>query len=252
MSPKPSATATQEEKAKWEESVAEMEEAVRDHEFHVASVLGWKFRVTHAFEGVRGILLDLQVSSSGGSGVSNARSPTDSFWSLQTLDSSAPLAPDLLNKCASVLNTTCAQLRLTNAEFLYTQSQLALGIWWCVLNDGNNTLSQSDLDTLRPLLTKWIGSKSTLSSTISQESLTSIAEDIAQTRIKQARELELHLKSKSTLDEVKAIDLKLKEVITRLESEEANRKRKVEDGSEGDGARKSRKVDSDDEDEDED
>lgn len=61
MSPKPSSTASSDEKAKWEESVTEMEDAIRGHEFQVASVLGWKFRVTHAFEGVRGIALDIQV-----------------------------------------------------------------------------------------------------------------------------------------------------------------------------------------------
>lgn len=50
----------------------DVEAAIRDHEFQVASVLGWKFRVVHAFEGVRGIALDLQVGALKGA-VPNAQ-----------------------------------------------------------------------------------------------------------------------------------------------------------------------------------
>lgn len=179
----------------------------------------------------------------------------------QTLDdgkAQEELTPALLDKCMPILNTTCAQLRLTNAEFVYTPSQLALGVWWSVFNVNPNeegNFTSSELQTLTSLLSRWVESKEQLDTTgsVSYKSLTNIANAITNTEIPGARNIEARLKSKETLEEVKKIDLKLKECIVELdrkEAEEGESKKRKGDGEESTRRNKTQKVDSDDSDDD--
>lgn len=171
---------------------------------------------------------------------------------MQSLPSaSTTLPPATLSRIVPLLNTTTAQLRLTDTEFLHTPSQLALGIWTYALRE--------EQQPLRALLDEWIESKTQLdaatTTTLSLDDLKATAANIAQVHIPAAQALERRLKSKETLEEVKAIDLKLKEWIADVHDEDEiaaeSKKRKAEDEN-GNGAaagapRKSQRVDSDDE-----
>lgn len=114
---------------------------IRDYELEVASVLGWRFRLVHAFEGVRGISLELQRFES--------KLATAAF----------------ADQWTRPLKLACAHLRLTEAEFLYTPSQCALGVWWAVATGategeaGEHAIQSQDARLIRSALERWIADK---------------------------------------------------------------------------------------------
>lgn len=249
--------------------VKETEDSVRDHEFEVATVLNWQFRVTHAFEAVRGMSLELQCPSSSSSSSSGA----------------TPLDAETLKKLLGPLNTASHSLRLTDAEFRYTPSQLALGTWWYLTkgDDGGSVLGESERSSLRALLEAWVKAKeeaaaavvkektsssakkasgangtangsngstaadsASSTATLSSSSLLKTAEEVS-ALISQGQALEVRLKGKDALEQVKAIDARLKEWAAGKEKQEdevaasSTVKRKAEDGE--DPAAKRAKVD---------
>lgn len=250
--------------------VKETEDSVRDHEFEVATVLNWQFRVTHAFEAARGMALDLQCPSSSSTGP-------------------PPLEAETLKKLLGPLNTASHSLRLTDAEFRYTPSQLALGTWWYLAkgqDEGGSVLDESERSSLRALLEAWVKAKeeataavvkektsssstkkgpagaahgangtsngstpadsASSTATLSSSSLSKSAEEVS-ALISQGMALEARLKGKDALEQVKAIDARLKEWAAGKEKQEdevaasTTVKRKAEDGD--DLAAKRAKVD---------
>ncbi|CAO1624011.1 unnamed protein product [Sympodiomycopsis kandeliae] len=181
-----------------EAAIKETEDGIRNNEFSVASVLGWKFRVTHAFEGVRGLSIDLQT----------IKDP-----------SIRPLSSTLLDQCAAQLNLLCSHLRLTNAEFLYTPSQLALGIWSYLVDNPPKDISQEDQQNLQASLSLWVDSKLPTG----KEQVTSKVHQITSVHIPNGQRLEVDMKSnKDVLTKIKEIDLQLKNWVNDYAEREVN------------------------------
>ncbi|PWN18216.1 hypothetical protein BCV69DRAFT_78775 [Microstroma glucosiphilum] len=176
-------------------AIAETSSSILDNEFEVASVLGWHFRVTHGFEGVRGLAIDLQRVMSRAGGVAQDVGN-------RTIEGTEEgLAPELLERIKVLLDIASQQLRLTAAEFLYTPSQLALGTWSSLTEEGGegksgvsaspSTLTSEERSMLRNVLQRWIDEREPLLSSSSSSStlplsLRDVAQQIA-TYVRQGR-----------------------------------------------------------------
>ncbi|PWN30472.1 hypothetical protein BDZ90DRAFT_15069 [Jaminaea rosea] len=245
-------------------AIKETEQSIRDYEFEVATVLSWRFRVTHAFEAARGMALDLQCPDEG-------------------RDGAPPLQAEMLKKLLGPLNAASHSLRLTDGEFRYTPSQLAFGTWWSLTKrEGNEALDEGERALLRALLQGWVKAKEEAAAAaeakranapipdvgkmkkargtangdnsngggtpstrrpLSSTTLLQEADEIA-SLVSQGSELEARLKGKETLDEVKAIDARLKEWAAGKEKQEVEEgaiatastaKRKAGEGASAEG-----------------
>lgn len=230
--------------------MAETSASILDNEFEVASVLGWRFRVTHAFEGVRGLALDLQRLTSRAGGVAQDVGNR----TVEGTDGAAggSLPPEVLDRVKVLLDIASQQLRLTAAEFLYTPSQLALGTWWSLTEEeegesnsgsgaartasASSTLTTEERTSLRGLLQRWIDEKESLlcSAPASSSkdptpplSLKDFADQIA-TYVRQGAALQDELRSPACVERVKSIDLAL-----RARAEQEQRDRGVDDAERG-------------------
>ncbi|CAO1619202.1 unnamed protein product [Parajaminaea phylloscopi] len=176
----------------------ETQTLIRDYEFEVASVLGWRFRVIHAFEGVRGMSLELQRFDS------------------------KMAQPAFLDAWVKPLKQACAHLRMSEAEFLYTPSQCALGIWWAVCRgeaeaeaEGGN---EQDAHVVRAALDKWIQDKAERGATaaptdagphMDAESLKAVAAKVADL-VRKGSQQERLMADAETLAKVREVDAALK------------------------------------------
>lgn len=142
------------------------------------------------------------------------------------------LPPEFLDRLKVLLDIASQQLRLTQAEFLYTPSQLALGTWWSLTEDegegksgahpsasasASSTLTSEERTKLRELLQRWIDEKESLLSTTTvsssskdlHPSLQEIANQVT-TYVRQGAALQEELRSPACVERVKSIDLALR------------------------------------------
>ncbi|CAO1616001.1 unnamed protein product [Jaminaea pallidilutea] len=212
-----------------ETAVQETVVSIRENEFEVASVLKWRFRVTHGFEATRGIALDLQTLEQRALDVATLKAVLDD------------------------LNEASHHLRLTDAEFRYTPTQLGLGTWWSLTRlHSTRQRSEEQRSGLRATLEAWIDEKEAIAKRsleerraalieatnaaagkekktsnttttgmelpeatgpalgISKADLIRKAEEVADL-VTRGSELERQLKSKEALDRIRRIDSSLKE-----------------------------------------
>lgn len=229
-----------------ETAVQETVVSIRENEFEVASVLKWRFRVTHGFEATRGIALDLQTLEQRALDVATLKAVLDE------------------------LNEASHQLRLTDAEFCYTPTQLGLGTWWSLTRPhSTRQRSEEQRSGLRATLEAWIDEKEAIAKRSFEERRTALveatkaaaskekktlstatgtelpeatgpalgiskadlirkAEEVADL-VTRGSELERQLKSKEALDRIKRIDSSLKEwavkrqqqLLTKLDADAA-------------------------------
>lgn len=236
--------ATKESKAA---AIQETEDSIKDSEFEIASILGWRFRVEHSCEAVRGIGLDLQTSGFD-----------------------PPLSPQLYKSCHVGLQKTSHLLRLTGVEFVYTPSQIGFATWWAQTKQ-QSELKEEERRDLQDLLERWARDKEKKMTqkkeetrrerqkaklpveeeaeevaAFSAETLLSQAEEIVSKYLAEGQQLEANLEKAETLEKVKTIDLKLKEWAQRrskLLDQQQQHKRKNDTDEGQNGTKKSRRKD---------